>query len=65
MYMGLNPYIIAQGKPVTAMISVGIGAILNLILDPIFIFMLNLGVKGAAIATIISQTASALWVIKT
>ena len=63
LYMGLNQFIIAQGKPVLAMVSVGIGAILNLILDPIFIFALNLGVKGAAIATVISQTASAIWVL--
>jgi putative MATE family efflux protein len=65
MYMGLNQYIIAQGKSVTAMLSVGIGAVLNLILDPIFIFVFNLGVAGAAIATIISQTASAIWVLRT
>lgn len=65
MYMGLNQYIIAQGKSVTAMLSVGIGAVLNLVLDPIFIFKFNLGVAGAAVATVISQTASALWVLKT
>jgi putative MATE family efflux protein len=65
LYMGLNQYIIAQGKSVTAMLSVGIGAVLNLVLDPIFIFVFKLGVAGAAIATIISQTASALWVLKT
>ncbi len=65
LYMGLNQYIIAQGKSVTAMLSVGIGAVLNLILDPIFIFVFHLDVRGAAIATVISQTASALWVIRT
>jgi putative MATE family efflux protein len=65
MYMGLNQYIIAQGKSVTAMLSVGIGAVLNLVLDPIFIFVFKLGVAGAAIATIISQTASAVWVLRT
>jgi putative MATE family efflux protein len=65
LYMGLNQYIIAQGKSVTAMVSVGIGAVLNLILDPLFIFVFKLGVSGAAIATVISQTASALWVLKT
>jgi putative MATE family efflux protein len=65
LYMGLNQYIIAQGKSVTAMLSVGIGAVLNLVLDPIFIFVFKLGVAGAAIATIISQTASALWVLRT
>ena len=65
LYMGLNQYIIAQGKSVTAMFSVGIGAVLNLILDPVFIFVFGLGVQGAAIATVISQTASALWVVFT
>ncbi len=65
LYMGLNQYIIAQGKPVIAMLSVGIGAVLNLVLDPIMIFVLHLGVRGAAIATVISQTASALWVLRT
>lgn len=65
LYMGLNQYIIAQGKSVTAMISVGIGALLNLVLDPIFIFVFQMGVRGAATATIISQTASALWVVRT
>lgn len=64
LYMGLNQYIIAQGKPVIAMLSVGIGAFLNLTLDPIMIFVFGLGVKGAAIATVISQTASALWVLR-
>ena len=65
LYMGLNQYIIAQGKSVTAMFSVGIGAVLNLILDPDFIFVYGLGVQGAAIATVLSQTASALWVVRT
>ena len=65
LYMGLNQYIIAQGKSVTAMFSVGIGAVLNLILDPVFIFVFGLGVQGAAIATVLSQTASALWVVRT
>ncbi|MCI7130299.1 MAG: MATE family efflux transporter, partial [Lachnospiraceae bacterium] len=65
LYMGLNQYIIAQGKSVTAMLSVGIGAVLNLVLDPLFIFVFHLDVGGAAIATVISQTASALWVVWT
>lgn len=65
LYMGLNQYIIAQGKSVTAMLSVGIGAVLNLILDPVFIFVFHMDVRGAAIATVISQTASALWVVRT
>ena len=65
LYMGLNQYIIAQGKPIVAMLSVGIGAVLNLTLDPIMLFVFDLGVKGAAIATVISQTASAIWVLRT
>jgi putative MATE family efflux protein len=65
LYMGLNQYIIAQGKSVTAMVSVGIGAVLNLLLDPLFIFAFGLGVAGAALATVLSQTASALWVLRT
>lgn len=61
--LGLNTYIIAQGESVTGMLSVLIGAISNIVLDPIFIFVFNLGVKGAAIATIISQFLSAVWVV--
>jgi putative MATE family efflux protein len=60
--LGLTPYISAQGKTVFAMASVLIGAILNIILDPIFIYAFDLGVKGAAIATLISQAASSLFV---
>lgn len=60
--LGLTPYISAQGKTLFAMISVLIGAILNIILDPIFIYAFDLGVKGAAIATVISQGASSLFV---
>ena len=61
--IGLNPFITAQGKAKTAMISMLIGACLNIILDPIFIFALGFGVKGAALATIISQAASAIWIL--
>lgn len=61
--LGLNMYISAQGFAKTAMLSVLIGAITNIILDPIFIFSLNMGVKGAALATIISQCLSAIWVV--
>ena len=61
--IGLNPFITAQGHARTAMFSVLIGAIANIILDPIFIFGFDMGVKGAAIATIISQGLSALWVL--
>jgi len=61
--LGLNAYITAQGFTKVSMLTVVIGAVLNIILDPIFIFVFGLGVKGAAIATVISQTVSAVWVI--
>ena len=62
--IGLNPFISCQGFAKTAMASVIIGAVANIILDPIFIFGLNLGVRGAAFATIISQGISAIWIIR-
>lgn len=61
--LGLNTFISAQGKALVAMLSVLIGAILNICLDPVFIFVLNMGVKGAALATILSQAVSAAWVV--
>lgn len=61
---GLNTFISTQGRPAIAMISVIIGAITNIILDPIFIFIFKWGVCGAAIATILSQAVSAIWIIK-
>lgn len=61
--LGLNPYINAQGYSTTGMISVAIGAVLNFILDPLFIFVFGLGVKGAAVATVISQCFSAMFTI--
>ena len=61
--LGLNTYIIAQGNSGVAMFSVLAGAIFNIILDPLFIFVFGMGVKGAAIATVISQTLSAIWVL--
>ena len=61
--VGMNYYITTQGFAKTAMISTSIGGILNIILDPIFIFTLDMGVMGAALATIISQFASFIWVI--
>lgn len=60
--LGLNAFIICQSRPGTAMLSVLIGAVANIILDPIFIFGLHMGVKGAAVATVISQALSAAWV---
>lgn len=61
--LGLTSYITAQGNSIVAMIVVLIGAIANIILDPILMFGFNMGVKGAALATIISQTLSAIFVI--
>ena len=61
---GLNTFINTQGRPAIAMWSVIIGAVLNIVLDPIFIFTLDMGVKGAAVATIMAQAVSALWVLR-
>ncbi len=61
---GMNGFINLQGFPKTGMMTTIIGAVVNLILDPFFIFVLHLGVKGAAIATVISQFISALWVMR-
>lgn len=60
---GLNSYISAQGFPKIGMLTTIIGAVLNIILDPIFIFVLGLGISGAAIATVISQAVSAVWIL--
>ena len=62
--LGLNPFIITQGFAKIGMFSVLIGAIINIILDPIFIFGLEMGVKGAALASVIAQFCSMLWVIR-
>ncbi len=61
--LGMNPFIESQGFAKTGMLTVVIGAILNLILDPLLIFGLGLGVQGAAAATILSQFVSAVWVL--
>ena len=61
--VGLNTFINTQGRPGIAMLSTLIGAVLNIILDPVFIFALDMGVKGAAVATVISQGFSAAWVL--
>ena len=61
---GLNPFISIQGRPGIAMCPILIGAALNIILDAVFIFGFGMGVKGAAIATVISQACSAFWVLK-
>lgn len=61
---GLNGYINAQGFPRIGMLSIVIGAAVNIALDPLFIFVLRMGVTGAALATVISQVLSALWVLR-
>ena len=61
--LGLNPFITAQGYSVTSMLTVAIGAVLNIALDPLFIFVFKMGVEGAALATVLSQGVSAVWVM--
>lgn len=60
---GLNSFINAQGFPKIGMTTIMVGAVLNLILDPVFIFYMNMGVSGAALATVISQTTACIWVL--
>lgn len=61
--LGLNAFITAQGFTTVSMLSVLIGAVLNIVLDPVFIFVLDMGVRGAALATVLSQLVSAVWVV--
>ena len=61
--LGLNAFINAQGYAKIGMITVAIGALCNIVLDPIFIFSMSMGVKGAALATIISQAISSIFVV--
>ena len=61
--LSMNAYITAQGYAKVGMLTVLIGAVLNIVLDPLFIFVMNLGVRGAALATILSQGVSCVWVI--
>ncbi len=61
---GLNGFINAQGFPRIGMLTTLLGAVLNLVLDPIFIFGLHMGVGGAALATVLSQAVSCIWVVK-
>ena len=62
--LGMNPFINSQGFGRTGMLTVVIGAVLNIVLDPVFIFVFDMGARGAALATVISQGVSAVWVLK-
>jgi len=62
--LGMNPFINAQGFGKMGMLTVGLGAVVNIVLDPILIFGLDMGVRGAALATILAQGCSAVWVLK-
>ena len=62
--LSMNGFINCQGFARTGMFTVLIGAVINIVLDPVFIFVFGMGVKGAAIATVISQAVSAIWVVK-
>ena len=62
--LGMNPFINAQGFSRMGMMTVALGAAVNIVLDPIFIFALDMGVRGAALATVLAQGCSALWVLK-
>lgn len=59
----MNMFITTQGFAKTGMLSVLIGAVMNIVLDPLFIFAFHLGVRGAALATILSQAVSCIWVL--
>ena len=61
--LGMNTFITAQGFAKVGMYSVLIGAVVNIVLDPIFIFACHMGVQGAALATVISQACSCIWVL--
>ena len=61
--MGLNNYLTTQGFSTFAMMTTIIGAVINIVLDPVFIFTFDMGVAGAALATVLSQAVSALWVL--
>ncbi len=62
--MGMNPFVTTQGFAKISMLTTIIGAVINIILDPVFIFVFDLGVKGAALATVLSQAVSALWILR-
>lgn len=62
--LGMNPFINSQGFSRMGMMTVTVGAVVNIVLDPIFIFGMDMGVRGAALATVISQGCSAVWVLR-
>lgn len=62
--MGMNTFVTTQGFAKVSMLTTVIGAVINIVLDPIFIFVLKLGVTGAALATVLSQAVSAVWILK-
>ena len=62
--MGMNPFITTQGFAKISMMTTVIGAVINIVLDPIFIFVLDMGVRGAALASVLSQGVGALWIIR-
>ena len=61
---GMNPFVTTQGFANIAMLTTVIGAVINIVLDPIFIFALGMGVKGAALATVLSQAVGAIWILR-
>ena len=61
--LGMNPFITTQGFAKISMMTTVIGAVINIILDPVFIFVLGMGVKGAALATVLSQAVGAIWIL--
>ena len=62
--MGMNPFVTTQGFAKISMMTTVIGAVINIVLDPVFIFLLDMGVTGAALATVLSQAVSALWILR-
>ncbi len=64
LVMGMNPFITTQGFAKISMMTTLIGAIINIVLDPIFIFVLGMGVRGAALATVLSQAVGAIWILR-
>lgn len=62
--LGMNPFITTQGFAKISMMTTVIGAVINIILDPVFIFVLGMGVRGAALATVLSQAVGAIWILR-